>query len=107
MPTVKDILIKAREIIALPEHWTKHASARDSSGRTCAPSSPAAYSFCMGGAVDRARALLGSPQDPDSPYRALQNLTRHDYANYTRWNDAEDRSHGAVLSLLDQAIAAA
>jgi hypothetical protein len=104
MPTVKEILVKARELIALPEHWCQGIEASDLN-RPCSINDPAANRFCLGGAVNKAGMLLGSNLDRRSDARGyiLRKLTT---GTITWWNDQAGRQHSEVLAVLDEAIAA-
>jgi len=54
MNNTKAILIRARELIYDPEHWTQMAFARDVIGASCEPENKYAASWCARGAVRRA-----------------------------------------------------
>jgi hypothetical protein len=48
---VRDVLVEARELIAVPERWCQETLARDSEGFEADPSDEEACQFCAIGAV--------------------------------------------------------
>jgi len=49
---VKDVLLKAKSLIADPAHWTQGVYARDAEGFDVGPNSPTAVCWCSYGAID-------------------------------------------------------
>ena len=52
-----EVLRKARELIADPEHWTQSAMARSVNNRPCRVNGPAAYKWCAVGATLRVESV--------------------------------------------------
>lgn len=118
------ILTRARELIADPEHWTKHTLARNPDGKPISPFNPAATCWCAEGALVRAVAEhtnqldeLASMYEDEaieatfgSVYYKAGNLLHEfvttPYGGYIDFNDDEDTTHAAILGLFDAAIAA-
>ncbi len=98
--SVRDVLVKARELIATPDRWTKGAFARTEAGAIVPPDRPVAACWCAIGAL---RRVTG-----DTGYRGafveLQSAADYDLPH---WNDAPERTHDEVLAAFDRAIAAA
>lgn len=108
-------LIEARRTIALPEHWTKGANARDQEGKALGTAvSRKACRWCATGAIYRANALSneGSVFDDVEALRVLSSVIAPNgnpnesavLNTITGFNDAENTSHADVLDLFDQAI---
>ena len=84
--TTLEILKAARELLAVPERWTKGALARSQNGDDVNPkSSEAAHSFCIVGAIGRSNI-------------------DYDSFDLAYWNDAPERTHAEVLARFDEAI---
>ena len=111
----KEVLEKARELLALGSKWAKDCPL-DPAGRRPAPSS-----MCLLGAIDR--AALGVARGNRAQALSLRRRvasrvlgatgsTRIPPAGYLvrdeliGWNDHPRRTHAEVLDLLDRAIAA-
>ena len=101
----KTILVRARELIAEPSHWTQYAQAKDILGNNVSPYSRTAVSFCALGALKRAEydadSLTGAvPRECDkaSLYRHLPS----EYSTLMNFNDS--CTHTEVLDLFDAAI---
>jgi hypothetical protein len=121
MPDPKPILIRARELIADPEHWTQHEHAQSNAGAPVSPFDPDAYCFCIDGALLRATAErrgeleeLQSTADLDAideiarvPEYALAYSTLNNFlpgrVSPISFND--EHTHADVLALLDKALA--
>jgi len=103
--TVLELLVAARELIGVREHWCFGALANTKLGRVTAPSSPAAVSWCAIGALykiagarhqterNEAKQLLDDEADL---LACVPIVVLNDEGNYTR-----------VLRLYDRAIARA
>lgn len=112
----KPILVRARELIADPEHWTQDNYATDNAGFPVLPFEPDAYCYCILGAVDRAifEQLGEIPEGQgDSIARVeasplggatIQALQAFTVGLVCDFND--EHEHADVLELLDKAIAA-
>ena len=83
--TTLEILKAARELLAVPERWTKGVSAKDKAGFFIDRKSEAAHSFCIVGAIGRSNI-------------------DYDSFDLAYWNDAPERTHAEVLARFDEAI---
>lgn len=97
MPTVEEILIRARELVARPGGWRQG----DYGTPDCC---------CLIGAVNIAAGLpvnsAASPRGVEmDAYRLLERATGA--INVAHWNDERERTVEDVLSGLDRAIALA
>jgi hypothetical protein len=109
-------LKRAKEIIALPEHWTKGCSARDANNEECdqGATDTHASKWCMFGAVE----LSAMELDTDSGNNitecadllikaqryAWNNPYNIKYWTVTDFNDAADRTHAEALKCFQVAI---
>lgn len=101
MKTESEILLEARDLIAKPEHWTQGVAARSASGSLVMPWADCAASFCMYGAIVRASAKYCMPAD----LLAYElRITLHGPA-IGEYNDARNRKHEDVLSMMDATVA--
>jgi hypothetical protein len=103
--TYKQVLVDARNLIAVRDRWTQEAHARDSEGHNVRPRDPRARCWCLLGAVAWSSNELGIIPPPlltfiESmvPYhcgkdRFMGPGSMNDYFN-----------HESVLSFLDHAI---
>lgn len=98
-----EILLKVRERIADPRHWTQGANARDTRGKAVGARNVAAVAWCVYGAV------LKEGLDPDLDttrvtWNALDRAAgRTGYRFPLNVND--DGTHPEVLIMLDSAVA--
>ena len=93
--TVRDVLIRARERISVPERWTQGAVARDINGSDVMTHSKRAVCWCSMGAI---KAEAGELQ-----YRAALNfLTGIQGECVHEYNDTH--THTEVLAMFDKAI---
>lgn len=115
----KPVLLRAREIIAVPEHWTQFELAEDNFGFPVFPFDPDAYCFCLIGAIDRATAELTDfdfRKYDDDPSVAISDIEDLPLAStairklhtlipglVSDFND--DHTHEEVIGLLDRALA--
>jgi hypothetical protein len=95
--------MKAHELIADPEHWTRHAYARNSDGLPTDPEAPDAVCWCALGAIHRCYGYR--PYDDD--FRGI--MTRYYQAVEDAYGDksvvnVNDRAdgHPKVLAILKQ-----
>lgn len=95
-----DVLHRARELIAEPEHWTQGAPARDRRGDSCDVFNKHAVSWCVVGVICRA-GLTEARND------ALEAFARVIFGGIVPWNEDPERTHAEVLAAFDRAIAAA
>src|SRR5258706_3270901 len=99
-PVERQIVQRARALIATPQTWTQDEFARDSCGEPVSWKSPKAAQFCIWGALNRAaREMTGDERQrvrlADHAARALRGLT----PSLSRLNDRG--VHADVLALLD------
>lgn len=102
------LLREARKYIA--RGWSIGTDARDAWGRGGVdPTSNAAVSWCLRGAVIAARIGLFNDGGPDTaPYlNQATNGIRRAGDDYIGWNDAVCLSQASALALMDRAIAIA
>ena len=99
-PVERQIVQRARALIATPQTWTQDEFARDSSGLPVSWRSPQAAQFCIWGALNRAaREMTGDEHQrvrlADHAARALRGRT----PSLSRLNDRG--THADVLALID------
>lgn len=92
-----EILIKARELISVPERWTQETMARTPLGDECPIDSDEASCWCAWGAISRV-----STGDYYEAYSLITEMADYGVVNF---NDTH--THAEVLGLFDRAIAAA
>ncbi len=100
--STRDVLIKARELIATPDRWTKGAAWRSASGLATG-SDPDIRSCCALGAI----WLVGRMDIRINTKEAQITLLKVVGRKISDWNDAPWRTHDEVLAAFDQAIEAA
>lgn len=97
--TVKQLLKRARKILAKPERWTKGTYARDRYGEPVSLFYSVAESFCLLGALERADT------DNGTMYLAGRDfLNAFLGGNAHTFNDRRTTEHRDILGLLDGAI---
>jgi hypothetical protein len=94
---MKEILIKARDLISDPKRWTKSTYARRQDGSPCSALNAEAVCFCAVGAI--ARATDGHFEPTVALVKQLKMLCGGDVIDF---NDSH--SHAEVLALFDKAI---
>lgn len=94
-----EILLAGRELISMPERWTKHHYARDSTGRERLSSDQAAICWCSIGAISKA-----GEGHPISKWGARTILRDAIGGTISQFNDAETTTHADVLAAWDRAI---
>ena len=99
-PVERQILQRARALIATPQTWTQEEFARDSSGEPVHWKSPRAARFCIWGALNRAASeMTGDDRQrvrlADHAARVLRGST----PSISRLNDRG--THADVLALID------
>lgn len=101
--TTKEVLEKAKAIIADPFHWTKGAFARNSHGTTVIDvTSEDACSFCALGALVRV-------MENETDYNHARDILElcvgdKNFPNVPAFNDASETTHADILALFDCAI---
>lgn len=100
---ITETLIKARELISDPKHWTKKALARSEKNRPVDVFSKKACAFCMEGAIRKA-------EDDLWPSPAVKYVSKYTQKKYYKAayeiNDAPETTHEDVLKLFDEMIEA-
>ena len=112
MATTREILIRAREIIARPGAWLQGHLATNSFGDVRCPTADnrdTLTCFCALGAVDAACIDLtgsggGTCAADLTLSRALSALDAAFVGNVPAFNDAEGRTQEEVVALFDRAI---
>jgi hypothetical protein len=99
----KQILIKARELLADERNWTKGAAARDAQGNETDVDSEEAVCFCVLGAIRHItdRVIQNSMDRLLLDVVAEVTGTR-DYVHL--YNDDPSTTHSDILKFLDRAI---
>lgn len=101
-----EILEKVRALIDKPEKWTKDTLARNIEGTPTFTSSGDAVSFCIIGAICKAKNL-----EPDFFYvqSLLDEFVPPEYTGFAKlikFNNDEKTTHQDLMELFDKAIAA-
>jgi len=102
--TAREILVKARELIADPKRWTQRAYARDAYGSVISATSPSAASWCSVGAVLCAAVSQETLSEGDKALAFLDSNATNKFGT-TGFNDTH--THPEVLEVFDRAILAA
>jgi hypothetical protein len=98
----KQVIARARELIADKKHWTREAYARDLNSHPCDPLEKSAVRFCAVGALQRAAWDLGVGPGPlDEANTVLRSLN----VVCMPWLN-DNKGHAAVLALFDRGLAA-
>lgn len=100
--TVLDVLVAARELISVPERWTRGSYARDIDGRQRGAKSDYATCWCASGAIERVAGDATFFGLQDKAWKALASLSGGSVATF---NDDQRTTHADVLELFDRAIA--
>lgn len=108
MSLVVDVLKRAREKIAKPEHWIKDVLFRNESGTECV-SSVNATCFCSLGALYSNFARGSMLEDAIRESEDLLNTLAKEAGFYSivTFNDSDKTTHADVLAIFDKAIALA
>ena len=101
-PGIKDLLVKARELITEKEHWTTEAYGRSVSGSIVVRAQlKKASCFCATGALIRAWQAIGN-LGVDEYLDAVGLLEKSMEMNILIYNDSH--THEEVLNAFDQVI---
>lgn len=107
-PVAKDMLRKARALIATPDKWTQGAFARNANGyRVDEKNALDVVSRCASGAI---KAACRSHHDAGGVLAAVslkEVVMKHAATNrkiMSVWNDEPERTHAEVLQAFDRAI---
>lgn len=102
--TTRQILVKARKIIAEPQAWAKEAQAYTDDGEPVDFNDPAACRYCAAAAI---AVVASTVQERWEAYDALAaTLGFKQSRRIVAWNNAKRRKHTDVLAAFDEAIAA-
>lgn len=111
----KELLIKAKAVIADPTKWTQGVMARDAEGRPVGFSDKKADCFCAVGAVNVAALKAHAEVTEEVTYipaigaiRALNRAASQRSAPFTlieEFNDMGTTTHAAIMAVFDKAIA--
>lgn len=102
-----DVLQKARELLAQPEHWARGRYAYNDEGKPRSSTDYDAVQFDLIGAIHRSACKLKvNGQTAEADAFALMRWATEAY-NLAEWNDAGHRRHSHVIEALDVAIRAA
>ena len=103
MSQLLEDLKAARELLSVPERWTKGHLAHDAAGRSVDEQSDKAVCFCIVGAVYKACQNDWKRVEPTVNFIA----NTEGVVSVPDWQDHPDRTHAEVLDLLDRCIAKA
>jgi hypothetical protein len=103
----RQILTRARALIANEVNWTRRALARDEAGRLCEWNEPRAVRFCALGALVRAASLL--IRNEYSAHALAMEAARQLLQDSRRTGSClpminDNEGHAAVLALFDAAL---
>ncbi len=105
-PTVRDVIVRAREIIADKKHWCRGIWAKDVAGNQVSVYSAEAHSFCAIGAISRASIELGESLGVGDLIRdATHELNKPSQTSFHISHVNDNKGHAAVLALFDRWIA--
>lgn len=104
MTQLLDDLKAVRELLSVPERWTKDSMARAADGKDIDYASRKARCWCLYGAATKVtnHELIRGRDLRD----VIRNHIGGPGVTIMTWNDAPGRTHADVLALLDRAIAA-
>ena len=96
-----EIIARTRQLLEDRKRWTRYASARDPSGRKCAPVEERAVRYCAYGALLRsAYQVTGCRKRAEKLARETERMVAGD----TRLSQVNDkRGYRAVLRLIEAA----
>lgn len=93
--------MKAHELLADEKNWIKGVLSRDEDGIPCMPSHPTACCWCASGAIMK---VYRDPKAQNNAYDTLEAhlLKEKHLEGIVNWNDAEERTHQEIISLLKE-----
>lgn len=106
--TVRELLIRTRARLEVPERWTQRTVARCAEGLPVLSSAPDATCWCLDGAL-QAEAFAGdTPVEVWFPALEGARAILRSIAGgpITEWQDRVERTHADVLDLLSLGISA-
>lgn len=92
--------MKAYELLAKPEAWTKGDYARDFRGAFCGDSE--AVSWCASGAIWRCYRYAAPELPPSAVFEAHDRLSAAVRGSIAAWNDSRSRTHAEVVAVLKE-----
>lgn len=99
--TTLEILKAARELISVPERWTRDYYAKTEDGLNVASNDPRAVKWCALGAIERGgKHDRGASSDTED---FIEKLIGNPSRSLASFNDSH--THPDVLALFDRAIA--
>lgn len=105
----KEVLLKARKLIELPENWIKGTYARNKNDTAVGLESKSACKFCLSGALIRANiegqtGTVGfNGGEAENTVRDISLVKMN--CSHVHFNDRHRTEHKDVLALIDAAIA--
>jgi hypothetical protein len=104
----KQVLIKARALIADPDHWTRNVLARNAAGYSVHWCDPSATKWCAVGAIYRSTyEIVGNKQEATRIGKEVAKGIAPIWFGRSLMTVNDVRGHAAVLSRFDRALAAA
>ena len=106
---MKEILVKARELISDEDRWIKYEFALDKDTNVTNPCGNEAYMWCLTGSINAASARIGASvkEAIEARKMLLKMPDLNGFHTLNQWNDRSDRTHYEVIDLLDRAISSA
>jgi hypothetical protein len=103
----RQVIRRAREIIADPAHWLEGHFAVDAMGGRCTPACSAAVRFCAIGALWRAASeIIPDAEKAQHAANTVVDALEHLQGSYQSLKNVNDRrGHKAVLEIFDKALA--
>ena len=105
--TPKEVLIKAKALIADRRNWIQGMEARAASGQPLPPEHPSACRFCSIGAVERVLAPLPAAEHYRVKEQTLNEIESHITTSAVigkLWRFNDSHTHEGVMALFDKAI---
>lgn len=99
MSDVREVLVKARELIADPERWVQHMNASTADRRMVASTSCDACKWCANGAVMKVAGTCWN----ENYLPAMRTLDQIGGGDIVHFNDTH--THAEVIAAFDRAIA--
>jgi hypothetical protein len=116
---VKEIILGVKNLLIVPEHWTKGHTARDANGEAVRLNSGEDVCWCLTGALNKV-CYERNPQDDgiilreyETVYTKIAKAIPDDvetrrlfgYPHVPDWNDVPERTHAEIIEVLDRALA--
>lgn len=84
--------MKAYELLANPENWTKGNFAKDANNNRVSIDSPSAVKWCLDGALMKCYK--------NNSYLDMYRKLQTEHQNIVKWNDHPHTNHAMVIALL-------